>query len=78
MRKRVLKLVISFETGLQVMALEAICTPEMGRIIPLPTQVSASCGLAWCADISQKEELKELMAKNNIFAQAYHEIELYF
>ena len=78
MRKKVPKLIISFETGLQVMALEAVCPPELGRIIPLPTQVSASCGLAWCADISQKDELKEIMAKNAISAQAFYEIELYF
>ena len=34
-----------------------------GRLIPVPTVVSAGCGLAWCADVAQEEQLKALIAE---------------
>ena len=78
MRKRVPRLVISFDSNTQVMAMEAACGADLGRVIPLPTQFSASCGLAWCADPSKQEKLKALMAEHNIVPKEIRIIELFF
>ena len=52
MRKKELKLVVTFHTTADAMAMEKACkennTP--GRIIPVPRAISAGCGLSspWC------------------------------
>lgn len=55
-----MKLVITFHTTTQAMAMEALCQKENlpGRLIPLPGVVSAGCGLCWCAPIEEEERLK--------------------
>lgn len=57
------KLVITFFTTTDAMAMERICREEKadGRIIPVPGSISADCGLAWCASPSSEEALRCLM-----------------
>jgi len=59
MRVKTRKLVIAFETTTDVLAFEAVCT--LGRIIPLPTEVKAGCGLAYCADVEHEKEIDQLL-----------------
>lgn len=42
-------LVVSFDTTAAAMACESLCAERglPGRMIPVPSQVSAGCGLAW-------------------------------
>ena len=42
-------MVITFDTTTQAMAMEKACRQAgiPGRLIPLPKEVSAACGLAW-------------------------------
>ncbi len=49
MRKREKKIVISFHTTAEAIAMEAECLIAKipGRLIPVPRQISAGCGLAW-------------------------------
>ena len=49
MREKTMKLVITFHTTTQAIAMEAFCQKEElpGRLIPLPREISAGCGLAW-------------------------------
>ena len=49
MRKKTLKLVVAFHTTSEAMAMEKECEKQgvPGRLIPLPTEISAGCGLAW-------------------------------
>ena len=51
MRKKELKLVVTFHTTADAMAMEKACKEQNvpGRIIPVPRTISAGCGLAWCA-----------------------------
>ena len=46
------KLVITFYTTTAAMAMEHLCkaTGADGRIIPVPSNISADCGLAWCKE----------------------------
>ena len=65
MRKKELKLVVTFHTTADAMAMEKACkennTP--GRIIPVPRAISAGCGLSWCAALDEREEIVAMMEK---------------
>lgn len=62
------KLVITFRTTTDAMAMEKVCKEAGadGRLIPVPKSISAGCGLAWCAKLESEEALRELMQKHNI------------
>ena len=49
MRKKELKLVITFHTTADAMAMEKLCRQKSipGRLIPVPRILSAGCGLSW-------------------------------
>ena len=75
MLKKTEKLVITFHTTTEAMAMEAACKKSGadGRLIPVPRVISAGCGLAWCAALASEETLVSLMAANGIKAQGvYH------
>ena len=76
MREKRLRLVISFRTTTAAMAMETLCQKEEigGRIIPLPREISADCGLAWRAELSQRKELEALMRREKIEAAGIHEV----
>ena len=44
------KLIITFHTTAEAMAMEEACKARcaQGRLIPVPRSISAGCGLAWC------------------------------
>ena len=68
------KLVITFFTTTDAMAMERICKEEKaaGRIIPVPGSISADCGLAWCAPTGSEEALRALMERNGLRYQGIH------
>ena len=68
------KLVITFYTTTEAMAMERICKEQgaAGRLIPVPRQISAGCGLAWCADLGSEPSLTELMQKHGVTPQGIH------
>ena len=76
MRKRVPTLVITFATTTKAMQMEEICMKlsAPGRLIPLPGEISAGCGLAWSADPSEKEAILKVMADNGLEAEGVYEI----
>ena len=75
MRKKELKLVVTFHTTADAMAMEKACkesgTP--GRVIPVPRALSAGCGLAWCAELSAREEITAMMQEAGIEPEDLHE-----
>ena len=75
MIKKQMKLVITFHTTTEAMAMEQMCKKEQadGRIIPGPRVISAGCGLAWCANLESRETLEELMKIKGITYQEIHE-----
>ena len=74
MLKKTEKLVITFHTTTEAMAMESVCKKEgaYGRLIPVPRVISAGCGLAWCADLAAEDALTALMASHNIRAQGVY------
>jgi hypothetical protein len=49
MRRKITYQLLTFYTTSDAMAMEKLCVKEKipGRLIPLPTEISAGCGLAW-------------------------------
>ena len=61
MRIKKTYVVLSFHTTLEAMEWEKQCAEcgVPGRIIPLPREISAGCGLAWRMEPAEYEQKKE-------------------
>ncbi|MBR4313353.1 MAG: DUF3343 domain-containing protein [Lachnospiraceae bacterium] len=68
MIEKKLSLVISFNKTVDAMAVEEYCLKNnvSGRLIPLPKEISAGCGLAWKCDVSQADEMKKVFKELNV------------
>ena len=68
MRKKENRMVISFYTTTEAIAMEEACRRDhiTGRLIPLPTVISAGCGLAWSAPEETGAGLLEYMRRKNL------------
>lgn len=75
MRKKELKLIITFHTTTDAMAMEKMCKQRdiPGRLIPVPRALSAGCGLSWCAEPHQSEVIRTEMKRAGIKAEALQE-----
>lgn len=75
MRKKELKLVITFHTTADAMAMEKACKEKEapGRLIPVPRAISAGCGLSWCAELAERERLAAIMSEVGINNEDMHE-----
>ena len=75
MIKKEMKLIITFHTTTEAMAMEKVCKENGadGRLIPVPRSISAGCGLAWCAKLESEEALRKLMQEKGIVPQAVQE-----
>jgi hypothetical protein len=74
MREKKPRLVVAFSTATAAMELERYCLANgiPGRLIPTPRQITADCGLAWCADPASEQNLMHLMTDNDIVCQGVH------
>lgn len=74
MIKKAEKVVITFYTTTDAMAMEQVCKEENadGRLIPVPTAITAGCGLAWCSEPEKESKLREIMQNNEINWQEIH------
>ncbi|MBR0130349.1 MAG: DUF3343 domain-containing protein [Firmicutes bacterium] len=77
MAEKVLRLVVAFNTTTAAISMEKGCKEKGigGRLIPVPRQISASCGLAWMADLADREILESFTAENGIDVSGWYEIE---
>ena len=59
MREKRLYLVITFHTTSAAMAMESLCAQKglPGRLIPVPREITAGCGMAFRAEIEQEQSL---------------------
>lgn len=66
MRTKEEKLIVTFPSTAAAMAMERrakeLGTP--GRLIPTPTVITATCGLAWMAPKEAEPAVKEMLTKN--------------
>ncbi len=74
LRKKTMKLVITFHTTADAMAMEELCKKRGigGRLIPVPRSISAGCGLAFCAEESALSELETAMSEIGLDREGVH------
>ena len=66
MRRKVITTVVTFSTTTAAMKMEKTARESefSGRLIPIPSEISAQCGLAWkCVEQSEEETEKFLKKK---------------
>lgn len=67
MRRKVITTVVTFSTTTAAMKMEKTARESefSGRLIPIPSEISAQCGLAWkCVEQSEEETEKFLKKRN--------------
>lgn len=79
MREKSTKLIITFPNTSSAMALES-CYPYAmgpGKIIPVPAQITAGCGLAWCDLPASEKDLRKLMDEKGISFSSISCLDMY-
>ena len=78
MRARERRLIVAFYTTHDAMAFEDFCAERgaPGRLIPLPREISAGCGLAWSAPPGDIAAVRALLEAAGIEAQHIKELEI--
>ena len=63
MLKKKPTLIITFATTTQAMAMEKFCARKglPGRLVPVPREITAGCGLSWKAAPEDREKLLDAM-----------------
>lgn len=76
MRVKSKKLVITFPTTTKAIAMEKECriNKKPGRLIPVPRELSAGCGMAWCAQLTDREELELFLEERALVFEEIYEI----
>lgn len=76
MRKKEWKLVVTFHTTADAIAFEKACKEKNmeGRMIPVPRELSAGCGLAWCAPVSERASVEALLKEQGIAQEEIAEL----
>lgn len=68
MRKKERKVVLTFATTTAAMHMEQCCKMNglPGRLIPVPTAITAGCGLSWTVYPEEKEQVLAAMEKEGL------------
>lgn len=77
-RVKVSTLVITFPTTSAAMACEETCHAQglPGRMIPVPGEVRAGCGLAWKAHPEDRATLEPALEAAGVAVEAYSVIDM--
>ena len=61
MREKTLRAVVAFHTTTDALAMETYCAERgvPGRLIPLPTIISAGCGMCWSAPAAAQQDVTD-------------------
>lgn len=71
-------LIVTFPTTAAAMSCEELCGREglPGRMIPVPAQISAGCGLAWKAEPEGQRAYEDALSRAGVPYEAMTVIEL--
>lgn len=78
MRKKQARVVVSFHTTSDAIAMQqaSIATRLRGRLIPIPRQLSAGCGLAWSEPAENAPALRQVIIDQSLEHEQIHELDL--
>ena len=73
-REKTMKVVFAFPTTTMAMKMEAAAKAKEapGRLVP--RQISAGCGMAWCAPVADRVSLEQLIATEQIVTEGCYEL----
>ena len=73
MRAKELKLIVTFHTTTAAMAMEKACAAAgiPGRLIPVPREITAGCGMSWKAEPADRAAQKPLLRKRVLRLQVF-------
>ena len=79
MRVKSPKTVVTFASTSDAMAMETIASEHgmPGRIIPVPSEIDAGCGLAWCAEANDRSALIAAMNAHGLAFEGVFEVNMY-
>ncbi len=79
MREKKPALIITFSTTTDAMGMEKFCAAQHlpGRLIPVPREISAGCGLAWKTPVETKDSLLQTIEEAGLHWQDVHVVELW-
>lgn len=69
-------LLITFYTTAAAMKTEKLCAKagSPGKLVPVPRSITSDCGIAWRAELTEKERLTELLKE--VETAGFHEAEM--
>ena len=75
MRPKQLRLILTFPTTMAAMAMEQICLKQgvPGRLIPVPTSITAGCGMAWSAPPDARAQVLDAAQEGGICVDGLYE-----
>ena len=75
-REKAEKAVFTFHTTTMAMKMERSAkeSGSPGRLIPVPRQISAGCGMAWSAPAAERPGLESLIQENGIETEGIHNL----
>lgn len=78
MMKPQLHRIVGFHTTADALAFQAACTKRKlpGRLMTIPREVSAGCGLAWRVPIEEAPYLDELIEEERDYIEIVCDIEI--
>ena len=78
MRVKRPKLVVTFHTTTAAMGMELACGKAglPGRLIPVPREITAGCGMAWCAPPEARAALEAFVKQEAIATAGWYELEV--
>ena len=68
------RVVFTFHTTTDAMAMESLCKEKNLRMIPVPGEITADCGLAWCAEPQLEEVLRSALNTAGIPVQGVYRL----
>ena len=76
MLQKKLCLVVTFDATAAAMAEEKYCLERgvPGRLIPVPREITAGCGLAWKAEVGQEEAVTAALEAAGIAYSGVHRV----
>lgn len=76
MLQKKLCLVVTFDATAAAMAAEKYCLERgvPGRLIPVPREITAGCGLAWKAEVDQEEAVTAALEAAGIAFSGVHRV----
>ena len=76
MLQKKLCLVVTFDATAAAMAAEKYCLARgvPGRLIPVPREITAGCGLAWKAEVDQEEAVTAALEAAGIAYSGVHRV----